>query len=67
MGTNYYSIGLHCFGVTISNGTGSYGLSGTKTSIKATETLDIPVDFDYNTFKLDVEGTVNLDGTINFI
>jgi hypothetical protein len=40
-------------------------IGGSKTRITAAETLDIPTDYDYNTYTLTVEGQINCNGQIN--
>lgn len=42
-------------------------IGGIKTLIKESEILDIPENYDYNTYKLNVEGVINVDGQINIM
>jgi len=40
-------------------------LSGVQQSISTSETLNIPLNFEYNLFIIDIEGTIILDGHLN--
>lgn len=42
-------------------------IGGVKTLIESDDVLYIPENWDYNTFKLDIEGTVTCDGRINIM
>ena len=42
-------------------------VGGVKTKILLGETLDIPINYDYNTFSLFVQGEVNVSGQINMM
>ena len=42
-------------------------ITGVKTLIEETDVLEIPENYDYNTFTLNVEGTVNCEGQINIM
>lgn len=42
-------------------------LSGPKILIEENDILEIPENYDYNTFTLNVEGIINCDGQINMI
>ena len=54
-------------GITLSvNGINGY-LSGIKNKIETDEILTIPENYEYNIFKLDVDGIVNNNGEINFL
>ncbi len=59
------------YGAGDSSGTGirlnTKLLSGPKTLIELNDILEIPINHDYNTFALDVDGVVNCDGQINTI
>ncbi|MBK8807759.1 MAG: hypothetical protein IPO21_14390 [Bacteroidales bacterium] len=42
-------------------------IGGVKTFIEQNDTLLIPDNYDYNTFRLDIEGTINCFGQINIM
>jgi hypothetical protein len=42
-------------------------IGGVKTLIESIDSLLIPVNYDYNTFQLYVEGTIQCNGQINMI
>lgn len=42
-------------------------IGGVKTLIEENDTLDIPENWDYNTFKLDIDGVINCSGQINIL
>lgn len=45
----------------------SQTFGGVKTLIEVNDVLDIPENYDYNTFSLGVEGVINCSGQINII
>jgi len=65
--TNISTKSVKVTGVSLAIGSSIYFLAGTKNYIAATEILTIPQYYEYNTFILDVDGTVNNNGTINFL
>jgi len=42
-------------------------IAGVKTWIEPEDVLVIPANYDYNTYTLDVDGVINIDGQINFL
>jgi len=42
-------------------------IGGVKSLIELNDTLEIPENWNYNTFSLDVDGVINMDGQINMI
>lgn len=50
-------------GVTLNNNV----IGGIKTLIENDDSLHIPENYDYNTYKLNVQGVVNVEGTINIM
>lgn len=66
---------MHAYGLAGSTGTNAgvgvklngQVMGGVKTSIAQSETVDIPEDYDYNTYTLAVNGTVNAYGQINIM
>jgi len=42
-------------------------LGGIKTKIEETDTLEIPENYDYNTFSLIIAGIINCNGQINIV
>jgi len=42
-------------------------IGGVKTIIEETDVLDIPLNYDYNTFSLQVDGQINNNGQINLM
>ena len=59
---------IPAIGCTLKVGTDiEKGLCGIKNYIATTEIITIPQYYEYNTFILDVDGTVNNNGTINFL
>lgn len=42
-------------------------IGGVKSLIETNDVLEIPENYDYNTFKLDVEGIINCEGQINIM
>lgn len=66
---------MHAYGLAGSAGTNAgvgvklngQVMGGAKTTIAQSETVDIPQDYDYNTFTLTVKGQVNVLGQINIM
>lgn len=43
------------------------GIGGVKTLIETNDILDIPENWDYNTFFLDIDGLIEVEGQINIM
>ena len=60
-GANGGDDGVGGVGITLNN----LVVGGVKRLIESNDTLSIPENWDYNTYRLDVNGTINCAGTIN--
>ena len=66
---------MHAYGLAGSTGTNAgvgvklngQVMGGVKTIIAQSETVDVPQDYDYNTFSLAVNGQINVLGQINIM
>jgi len=66
---------MHAYGLAGSTGTNAgvgvklngQVMGGVKTTIAQSETVEVPRDYDYNTFTLTVKGTINVLGQINIM
>lgn len=56
-------LGVSGIGITLND----LVIGGVKTLIETNDILEIPVNWDYNTCSLSVEGTINVEGQINII
>ncbi len=54
-------------GVTLQIDDTVHALCGTKTVINDNEILTIPTQYEYNVTNIEIDGTVNIDGSLNII
>ena len=58
---------LSTYGITLTVDSIEKGLCGVKSVINTNELLFIPIDYEYNTFKLTINGILNCDGIVNIV